>query len=122
MKLGAFSISLTVNDLEKSISFYTKLGFVKFKGSVEHKWVIMKNDNSVIGLFEKMFDTNILTFNPGWNQDGNEVEDFDDIRALKKNCEESGIEVFTDNVEKAGPCSFMLRDPDGNLILIDQHI
>lgn len=122
MKLGAFSISLNVKDLEKSIDFYLSLGFKIFKGQKEHKWVILKNDNCTIGLFENLFENNILTFNPGWDNNANEVETFDDIRTIKKRCIENNIDLLTDNVEKAGPSSFMIEDPDGNLILIDQHI
>lgn len=122
MKLGAFSISLTVKDIKKSIEFYSNIGFEVFMGSEEHKWVIMKNEDTKIGLFENMFEANIMTFNPGWSQDAKELEDFDDIREIKNQCDENGIELFSDNLEKHGPCSFMLRDPDGNIILFDQHI
>ncbi len=122
MILGSFSISLTVKDIKESVEFYSKLGFEKFMGSVEHKWVIMKNENTKIGLFENMFDANIMTFNPGWSENAEELEKYDDIREIKKICEEYGIEIFSDNTEKHGPCSFMLRDPDGNIILFDQHI
>lgn len=122
MNLGAFSISLAVKDIKESKTFYEKLGFSEFKGGVSHKWVIMKNGDAVIGLFEKMFDENIITFNPGWDQDSNSLDSFTDIREIKDELEKNGIKILYDNVEKEGPCSFMLNDPDGNIILIDQHI
>jgi predicted lactoylglutathione lyase len=122
MKLGAFSISLAVNNLTDSLDFYKKLGFEEFKGSLSHHWVIVKNGDCVIGLFEKMFEDNIMTFNPGWDNDANPIEEFDDIRKLKEEVERQGINLVSDNLEKEGPCSFMISDPDGNVILIDQHV
>lgn len=122
MNLGAFSISLAVNNIKESKIFYEKLGFSEFKGGISHKWLIMKNGDAVIGLFEKMFDENIITFNPGWDQDSNPINSFTDIRKIKDDLETNGIKILYDNVEKEGPCSFMLNDPDGNIILIDQHV
>lgn len=122
MKLGAFSISLSVKNLKKSLEFYKKLGFTEFKGSLSHHWVIIKNGECVIGLFEHMFEENIITFNPGWDKDANEISDFDDITKLKDECIKQGIPLLSDNVEKGGPGSFMIDDPDGNIILFDQHV
>ncbi len=122
MGMGAFSISLTVTDILVSRRFYEHLGFEVFHGAVEEKWLIMKNDDCVIGLFEGMFEKNILTFNPGWNQESNEVNPFKDVRVLQKELKEKGIE-FVDEVDEqsAGPGSFIIMDPDGNPIMIDQH-
>lgn len=123
MKLGAFSISLAVKDLTKSREFYKNIGFTKFAGSTEMNYLIMKNGNSLIGLFQGMFDENILTFNPGWDENANKLETFDDIRVIQKKLKARNIELASETDEKAsGPASIMLTDPDGNKILIDQHI
>lgn len=123
MNLGAFSVSLAVKDLEKSIEFYQKLGFSQFGGDNSHGWAIMKNGDHLIGLFQGMFEKNMLTFNPGWDQDGQPLESFDDIRVLKKNLQELGVTIVEDVDESgAGPASFVIEDPDGNPILIDQHL
>jgi predicted lactoylglutathione lyase len=123
MKLGAFSISLAVKDLKKSREFYEKLGFIKFAGSTEMNYLIMKNGNSLIGLFQGMFNENILTFNPGWDEDANKLEKFDEIRAIQQKLKESGITLISETDENStGPASITLIDPDGNQILIDQHI
>ena len=122
MKLGAFSISLTVKDLKKSKEFYEKIGFSQFGGDGNH-YLIMKNGNALIGLFEGMFDKNIITFNPGWDENANKVEPFDDIRTIQKHLKSKGIKLESEVDESSsGPASFMVYDPDGNAILLDQHV
>lgn len=123
MELGAFSISLAVKDLEASRSFYEQLGFQVFGGDAEQKWLIMKNGDHVIGLFQDMFDKNILTFNPGWDQDANELESYTDVRELQRALKAAGVAIAQEADESSsGPASIMLVDPDGNPILIDQHV
>lgn len=123
IKLGAFSVSLSVKDLKISKEFYENLGFSIFAGSMESNYLIMKNEDTLIGLFEGMFEGNILTFNPGWDQNANVIERFEDVRYIQKCLKEKGIKMESEADEKSsGPASLMLRDPDGNLILIDQHI
>jgi len=123
MKLGAFSISLSVHDLQVSKDFYTKLGFEVFGGEMEHNYLIMKNGDSIIGLFQGMFDNNILTFNPGWDQDCRELTDYSDVRELHRNIKAEKIKTEQESLEgDGGPGSFVMIDPDGNPILIDQHI
>ena len=122
MKLGAFSVSLAVKDLAVSRDFYEKLGFEKFGGDPEHNYLIMKNRDHVIGLFQGMFDKNMLTFNPGWDQSCGELDDFTDVRDLQKHLKEKGIAPDMEADESSeGPASLMITDPDGNPILIDQH-
>ncbi|MGM0780159.1 MAG: VOC family protein [Bacillota bacterium] len=122
MKLGAFSVSLTVKDIKKSKEFYEKLGFETFGGNIEQNWLILKNENCVIGLFQGMFEKNILTFNPGWNQNAENLEEFTDIRDLQKQLKDQGISIINEaNESGSGPASFTLEDPDGNAILFDQH-
>ena len=122
MKLGAFSVSLTVKDINKSKEFYEKLGFEALGGDIAQNWLILKNENCVIGLFQGMFEKNILTFNPGWNQNAENLEGFIDIRELQKQLKEQGIPIINEADESgAGPASFTLEDPDGNAILFDQH-
>lgn len=122
MKLGAFSVSLTVKDINKSKEFYEKLGFEALGGDIAQNWLILKNENCVIGLFQGMFEKNILTFNPGWNQNAENLEGFTDIRELQKQLKEQGIHIINEADESgAGPASFTLQDPDGNAILFDQH-
>jgi len=122
MKLGAFSISLNVKDLKTSKEFYEKLGFHEFAGSMDQNYLIMKNDNSLIGLFQGMFKGNILTFNPGWDENAADLEDFDDIRKIQKQLKNSGLSLISEADESSdGPASLMLTDPDGNMILLDQH-
>jgi predicted lactoylglutathione lyase len=122
MKLGAFSISLSVKDLNTSKEFYEKLGFQAFAGSMEQNYLIMKNENSLIGLFNGMFEGNILTFNPGWDENAQEIEQFEDIREIQKQLKKSGLSLMSEADESSeGPASLMLTDPDGNIILIDQH-
>lgn len=123
MKLGAFSISLNVNDLFVSKEFYEKLGFTIFGGQEEHGYLIMKNGDTIIGLFQGMFEKNILTFNPGWDQDCHTLKDFSDIRELHKEVENQNISTEQVSLDDGvGPGSFVIIDPDGNPILIDQHI
>ena len=123
MKLGAFSISLTVKDLEKSQQFYETLGFEVISGDKEHNYLILRNGETVIGLFQGMFEQNLLTFNPGWDQQCNEVDSFQDIREIATTLKEKGIKITQESLEeKQGPGSFVITDPDGNTILIDQHV
>lgn len=122
MQLGAFSVSLAVEDIQASFDFYQKLGFVQFHGDIEQKWLILKNGETVIGLFEGMFDTNILTFNPGWDSSANNLDDFTDVREIQKQLKASGITLTSEADEStSGPASATLIDPDGNVILLDQH-
>jgi lactoylglutathione lyase len=123
MNLGAFSVSLAVKDIQQSKEFYEKLGFTIFHGNQDQNWLIMKNGDHTIGLFQGMFDMNILTFNPGWDQNGNTLEAFSDVREIAKNLKESGITPVQESLEKeSGPAHFTLQDPDGNYILVDQHV
>lgn len=123
MKLGAFSVSLSVKDLELSREFYEKLGFEVFAGGEDRNYYIMKNGNALIGLFHGMFENNILTFNPGWNENAEKLEDFEDVREIQKKIREKGLSPMSELEEDgSGPGSFMLLDPDGNAILIDQHV
>ncbi|GAA5220876.1 VOC family protein [Membranihabitans marinus] len=123
MKLGAFSVSLSVKDLQVSKAFYEKLGFVVFAGNMESHYLIMKNETTLIGLFQGMFDNNILTFNPGWNEEAHELEEYDDVRWIQKQLKKEGLEILNEADENStGPASFVVVDPDGNAILIDQHV
>jgi catechol 2,3-dioxygenase-like lactoylglutathione lyase family enzyme len=122
MDLGAFSISLSVKDIKKSKVFYEKLGFKDFRGDISQNWVILKNGEHVIGLFQGMFEGNMLTFNPGWDQDTNQLDTFIDVRDIQKELISQGIDLITEADESSqGPAHIMLADPDGNMILIDQH-
>lgn len=122
LKLGAFSISLNVKDLKVSKEFYEKLGFTAFGGSMEHNYLIMKNGIALVGLFQGMFQGNILTFNPGWDENAENIVDFDDIRTIQKYLKTQGLKLATEADEQTkGPASLMLTDPDGNIILLDQH-
>ena len=122
MKLGAFSVSLSVKDLNASKQFYEHLGFVVFGGSMDKNYLIMKNENALIGLFQGMFAGNILTFNPGWDENATNLEEFDDVRAIQQQLKNKGIAVNPEADEQTtGPASIMLTDPDGNVLLIDQH-
>lgn len=122
MKLGAFSMSLSVKDLKTSKEFYEKLGFNAFAGSMEQNYFIMKNENALIGLFQGMFQGNILTFNPGWDENAGNIENFDDIREIQKQLKNIGLKLISEADETTeGPASLMLTDPDGNVILLDQH-
>jgi catechol 2,3-dioxygenase-like lactoylglutathione lyase family enzyme len=123
MQLGAFSVSLTVKDIQKSKAFYEGLGFSDMGGSGEDGWLILKNGDVVIGLFQGMFDKNMLTFNPGWNQSAERLDDFQDIRELQKDLKAKGYQFASEADEtSSGPASFMLIDPDGNPVLVDQHV
>ena len=123
MSIGAFSVSLAVKDIEASLAFYEKLGFRKFHGDAAQKWLILKNGDHVIGLFQGLFEKNMLTFNPGWNQNAEPVEPFTDVRQLQRELKAKGIEFLSEADEgTAGPASFMLLDPDGNPVLFDQHV
>lgn len=123
MQLGAFSISLAVKDIKKSKAFYENLGFEKFHGDMSQNWLIMKNGDHIIGLFQGMFEKNILTFNPGWDQDGKTLQSFTDLRDLQKSLKDKGVKFDTEADENSeGPASFVITDPDGNPILVDQHV
>jgi len=123
MKLGAFSISLNVKDLETSKLFYENLGFNVFAGSMDMKYLIMKNESTLIGLFQGMFENNILTFNPGWDQNAKVIDKYQDIREIQESLKQKNIIFQTEVKENTnGPGSFLINDPDGNPILIDQHI
>lgn len=123
MNLGAFSISLAVKDIQASKAFYEKLGFEAFHGDIAQNWLILKNGKHVIGLFQGMFDKNVLTFNPGWTQDAQPLDNFTDVRELQRQLKAQGVELLSEADEStAGPASFMLVDPDGNPIYIDQHV
>jgi len=123
MKLGAFSVSLSVKDIHKSKVFYEKLGFAVFAGSLERNYLIMKNEDSLIGLFQGMFENNILTFNPGWDQNAKNLEQFDDVRQIQQQLKAKDVKLENEADESTtGPASFIVLDPDGNAILVDQHV
>lgn len=123
MQLGAFSVSLAVKDIAASKAFYEKLGFQSVMGGEKQRFMIMRNGTTTIGLFQGMFDKNILTFNPGWDSDRNTPSDFVDIRDLQRTLQSRGITLTTTaDVNTTGPASFTLSDPDGNMILFDQHV
>ncbi|MDH3614466.1 MAG: VOC family protein [Gammaproteobacteria bacterium] len=122
MDLGAFSVSLAVKDLATSKGFYETLGFEAIGGDPQQNWLVLKNGDHVIGLFQGMFEDNILTFNPGWDQSGNELDSFTDVRELQRELKSRGITLNSEADDSiSGPASLMLSDPDGNQILIDQH-
>jgi len=123
MSLGAFSISLTVKDLAASKEFYAKLGFGKIGGDESQNWLILANGDCVIGLFQGMFDKNMLTFNPGWSAEGKSLDEFEDVRDIQKRLKAEGISIASEADETTtGPASFVVVDPDGNPILVDQHV
>ncbi len=123
MHLGAFSISLSVKNLEASEQFYQKLGFEPFGGDKSQNWLILKNGDTVIGLFQDLFPDNILTFNPGWNGDAKPLKEHTDIRDLQQVLKKRGVEFTTEaDPDGSGPASFTIVDPDGNAILVDQHV
>jgi len=123
MELGAFSISLSVKDIEASKSFYEKLGFEVFGGDISQKWLILKNGDHVIGLFQGMFERNILTFNPGWDSHARKLDSFTDVRELQRQLKAQGVAFQSEADERTtGPASFVVVDPDGNPILVDQHV
>ncbi|MBK8085878.1 MAG: VOC family protein [Devosia sp.] len=122
MKLGAFSISLAVRDIAASRDFYIKLGFSELGGNIDERWLILTNGTATIGLFQGLFEHNILTFNPGWNADATPLDPFDDVRDIQKHLEAEGIAIATRaDPGSTGPAHFVIRDPDGNEILVDQH-
>jgi lactoylglutathione lyase len=123
MELGAFSISLAVKDIEVSRAFYEKFGFKVFGGDASQNWLILKNGDHVIGLFQGMFDENILTFNPGWDSSGRKLDTFTDVRDLQRQLKAQGV-LFVSEADEStvGPASFVVVDPDGNQILVDQHV
>lgn len=122
MNLGAFSVSLTVKDIKASKAFYEKLGFESMGGDIDQGWAIVKNREHIIGLFQGMFDKNMLTFNPGWDQSASNLDAFTDVRELRDELIQRGITVIRDDINQdSGPGSIVIEDPDGNPILIDQH-
>ena len=122
MELGAFSVSLAVKDIHASKAFYEKLGFVSLGGNIEQNWLILKNGQHVIGLFQGMFEKNILTFNPGWDQNAEALPAFTDVRELQKKLKALGVKFEQEADETTtGPASFVINDPDGNPVLVDQH-
>lgn len=122
MDLGAFSISLAVKDLAASKEFYEKLGFRVAGGDAQQNWLILKNGDKVLGLFQGMFEENIMTFNPGWDQNGSNLDSFADVREIQRELKDQGIKLESEADDSTtGPASIMLTDPDGNQILIDQH-
>ena len=123
MELGAFSISLAVKDIEVSRQFYEKFGFRSFAGDASQNWLIMKNSGHVIGLFQGMLERNTLTFNPGWNSSASQLDDYTDVRELQRRLKEQDVELISEADESTvGPASFIAADPDGNPILVDQHV
>ncbi len=123
MTLGAFSISLSVKDIHASKTFYEHLGFSVFAGDIEKNYLIMKNGNALVGLFQGMFEQNILTFNPGWDENASKLDSFDDVRDIQKHLKENSIKLERETEENTtGPASIVMFDPDGNTILIDQHV
>jgi catechol 2,3-dioxygenase-like lactoylglutathione lyase family enzyme len=123
MELGAFSISLAVRDIEASKAFYEKLGFTAFFGDVSENWLIMKNGGVAIGLFQGMFERNVLTFNPGWDADAQKLDSFTDVREIQRRLKAQGVELEQETDESTtGPASFVVVDPDGNSIFVDQHV
>lgn len=123
MELGAFSISLAVKDIETSRAFYQKFGFKEFAGDASQNWLILKNGDHVIGLFQGMFEKNILTFNPGWDSNATALGSFDDVRELQRQLKAQGVQLTSEVDETTtGPASFTAVDPDGNPILVDQHV
>jgi len=123
MELGAFSISLAVKDIKASKAFYEKLGFQDFGGDISQNWLIMKNGDTVIGLFQGMFEKNILTFNPGWDQNAQQLDTFTDVREIQRQLKDQGVQLVSEADESSsGPAYFTAEDPDGNQILFDQHV
>ena len=123
MELGNFSVSLTVKDIKASKAFYEKLDFKVVAGKLEQNWIVLQSGTTTIGLFQGMFDKNIMTFNPGWTKDKETLKDFQDVRELQRNLKARGITISTAADESTtGPASFMVTDPDGNRLLFDQHV
>lgn len=123
MELGAFSLSLNVKDIATSAAFYEKLGFSSHGGDITQNWMILKNGETVIGLFQGMFDKNMLTFNPGWTQGAEPLDSFTDVRDLQRQLKAQGTQFVSEaDEETTGPASFIVLDPDGNPVLVDQHV
>ena len=123
MELGAFSISLAVKDIEASRAFYEKFGFKVFGGNASQNWLILKNGDHAIGLFQGMFEKNMLTFNPGWDINASKLDTFTDVRELQRQLKAQGVQLLSEADETTtGPASFVAVDPDGNPILVDQHV
>ena len=123
MDLGAFSVSLAVKDIEASREFYSKLGFSEIGGDAAQNWLILRNGEHTIGLFQGMFDQNILTFNPGWDKNAQQTDAFTDIRDIQRQLRDQGVDLMVEaDEDTTGPASFMVVDPDGNTILVDQHV
>lgn len=123
MELGAFSVSLTVKNLEASKTFYEKIGFDIVGGDAEQNWLIMRSGPVTIGLFQGMFEKNILTFNPGWNSEGSPLDSYTDVRELQREFKARGLQIELEaDEDSTGPASFILKDPDGNPVLFDQHV
>ena len=123
MQLGAFSVSLAVKDLAASREFYEKLGFEAFGGDASQNWLILKNGGCIIGLFQGIFERNMLTFNPGWDSNAERLENFTDVRELQRQLKQQGVQLSSEADEGgSGPGSFIAIDPDGNPVLVDQHV
>ena len=123
MELGAFSISLAVKDIQTSKAFYQKLGFAEFGGDASQGWLILKNGDHIIGLFQGMFDKNIMTFNPGWTQNAENLDSYTDVREIQKQLKAQGVTLESEaDEDSTGPASFIVHDPDGNPIMVDQHV
>lgn len=123
MQLGAFSVSLNVKDISASTAFYEKLGFTRFAGDIAQNWLILKNGQAVVGLFQGMLERNALTFNPGWDQDARPLESFTDVRDLQRELQGQGVRFASEAEEgTTGPASFIVVDPDGNPVIVDQHV
>ena len=123
VQLGNFSVSLTVKDLKVARAFYEKLGFTQVAGDMKQKWIVLQNGSAKVGLFQGMFEKNMLTFNPGWGSDKEELKDFQDVRAIQRVLKERGVPFTLEADEKTdGPAFFQVTDPDGNPILVDQHV
>ena len=123
MELGTFSVSLAVKDIHASKTFYENLGFKEFGGDLSQNWIILKNGDCTIGLFQGMFEKNIMTFNPGWDNNAGQLESYTDVREIQKQLKEKGVTLESEADENtSGPASFIVVDPDGNPILIDQHV
>ena len=122
MQLGAFSLSLAVKDIAASAAFYEKLGFTWSGGDIDQNWLILRNGQTVLGLFQGMFEKNSLTFNPGWNQDAQQLDSFTDVRDLQRQLKDQGIPFVAEAGDGTGPGSFIVVDPDGNPVIVDQHV
>ncbi|MET1089404.1 MAG: VOC family protein [Arthrobacter sp.] len=123
MQLGAFSVSLNVKDIEASTAFYEKLGFTPFAGDISQNWLILRNGEAVVGLFQGVLERNALTFNPGWGQDAQALDSFTDVREIQRELKGQGVRFLAEAEEgNTGPASFIVEDPDGNPVIVDQHV